>query len=117
MPRFHCPTALSSGTLLELPAGAARHVQVLRLQPGDGITLFSGDTLGEFSATVTQMGRNNVQVQVGDFVPTLREPALRVRAAALRPSHSVSRRTWLATDSCCRACASRNASRFSANSS
>jgi len=93
MPRFHCPTALSSGTLLELPAGAARHVQVLRLQPGDGITLFSGDTLGEFSATVTQMGRNNVQVQVGDFVPTLREPALRVHLAVGMPANE--RMDWL----------------------
>ena len=45
------------------------------------------------------------------------KPALRVRAAALRPSHSVSRRTWLATDSCCRAWASRNSSRRSTNSS
>ena len=46
-----------------------------------------------------------------------RRTILRVRAAALRPSHSVSRRTWLATDSCRRAWASRNSSRRSANSS
>jgi 16S rRNA (uracil1498-N3)-methyltransferase len=55
--------------LLDLPAGAARHVQVLRLQPGDVITLFNGgpgmsSTGGEFDATVTQMGRSHVQVQV-----------------------------------------------------
>ena len=42
MPRFHCPSALRSGDDIELPPGAARHVQVLRLQPGDGITLFQG---------------------------------------------------------------------------
>ena len=63
MPRFHCPTALAIGTEIELPAGAARHVQVLRLQPGDGITLFGGTGGGEWSATVTHMGRSNVRVQ------------------------------------------------------
>ena len=41
MPRFYCPTPLLTDALLELPAGAARHVQVLRLQPGDTITLFT----------------------------------------------------------------------------
>jgi 16S rRNA (uracil1498-N3)-methyltransferase len=42
MPRFHCPVDLATGLELELPAGAARHVQVLRMQPGDAITLFHG---------------------------------------------------------------------------
>mgnify|MGYP000391798487 CR=1 FL=1 len=39
MPRFYCPTPLSTGQPLSLPAGAARHVQVLRLQPGDVIMI------------------------------------------------------------------------------
>ena len=64
MPRFHCPTPLATGLVLSLPAGAARHVQVLRLQPGDGITLFNGEG-GEFDAAVTRMGRSDVEVQVG----------------------------------------------------
>jgi len=70
MPRFHCPTPLATGIELDLPPGAARHVQVLRLQPGDSITLFhggqgAGDQGGEFDATVLRMGRSDVQVQVG----------------------------------------------------
>jgi len=71
MPRFHCPVPLASGEVIDLPAGAARHVQVLRLQPGAVITLFSGGaddagaTGGEFDATVTRMGRSDVQVLVG----------------------------------------------------
>ena len=72
MPRFFCPAALATGVLLELPAGAARHVQVLRLQPGDNITLFNNGpgwvgpyAGGEFEATVTRMGRSSVEVQVG----------------------------------------------------
>ena len=40
MPRFYCAAPLVRDTELDLPAGAARHVQVLRLQPGDAITLF-----------------------------------------------------------------------------
>ena len=64
MPRFYCPTPLATGLALSLPAGAARHVQVLRLQPGDVITLFNGEG-GEFDATVTRMGRSDVDVEVG----------------------------------------------------
>ena len=45
MPRFHCPADLAPGAEIDLPPGAARHVQVLRLQPGDGITLFNGGVL------------------------------------------------------------------------
>jgi len=93
MPRFYFPTPLHPGALLELPAGAARHVQVLRLQPGDGITLFDGESLGEFNASVTQMGRSNVQVQVGEFVPTQREPGLRVHLAVGMPANE--RMDWL----------------------
>ncbi|MCU0925327.1 MAG: 16S rRNA (uracil(1498)-N(3))-methyltransferase, partial [Hydrogenophaga sp.] len=56
MPRFHCPVPLTLGAELELPAAAARHVQVLRLQPGGVITLFNGEG-GEHSATILRMGR------------------------------------------------------------
>jgi 16S rRNA (uracil1498-N3)-methyltransferase len=112
MPRFYCPCPLQPGVLLELPAGAARHVQVLRLQPGDGITLFNGEALaldlspnglmppeltaavsGEYSATVTHMGRSTVQVQVGEFVPTQREATRRVHLALGMPANE--RMDWL----------------------
>lgn len=74
MPRFFCPAPLSSGHALSLPAGAARHVQVLRLQPGDRITLFNGEG-GEFDATVTRMGRSDVEVALGTHHPVEREAA------------------------------------------
>lgn len=64
MPRFHCPADLVPGAEIELPAGAARHVQVLRMQPGEVITLFNGEG-GEFEATVIRMGRSDVDVEVG----------------------------------------------------
>lgn len=87
MPRFHCPIPLHAGATLELPPGAARHVQVLRLQPGDTITLFEGQagggfTGGEFEATVLRMGRSDVQVEVGAHRAVEREPAREVHLLA-----------------------------------
>ena len=103
MPRFFCPAPLHTGDSLELPAGAARHVQVLRLQPGDSITLFNhgpgwatgaaASPGGEFDATVTQMGRSNVQVQVGAHHAVEREAARAVHIAIAMPAND--RMDWL----------------------
>ena len=94
MPRFFCPTPLTTGTALTLPAGAARHVQVLRLQPGDAITLFNGQAPGgEFDATVTHMGRSDVQVEVGAHHSTEREPTRQVHLAVGMPAND--RMDWL----------------------
>ncbi|PIY28080.1 MAG: 16S rRNA (uracil(1498)-N(3))-methyltransferase [Comamonadaceae bacterium CG_4_10_14_3_um_filter_60_42] len=99
MPRFYCPTPLTTGDLLDLPASAARHVQVLRLQPGDVITLFNGgpdvptSSGGEFEATVTQMGRSHVQVRVGAHAAVEREAALQVHLAVGMPANE--RMDWL----------------------
>ena len=81
MPRFYCPTPLATGLPLSLPAGAARHVQVLRLQPGGVITLFNGEG-GEFDATVTRMGRSDVEVEVGAHRAVEREAARAVHLLA-----------------------------------
>ena len=81
MPRFYCPTPLATGLPLSLPAGAARHVQVLRLQPGDVITLFNGEG-GEFDATVTRMGRSDVEVEVGTHRTVEREATRAVHLLA-----------------------------------
>jgi len=107
MPRFYCPLPLLTGAVLDLPPGAARHVQVLRLQPGDAITLFNGTPVssgspdsaasnsitGEFEATVTQMGRSHVQVQVGAFTPVQREAVREVHLAVGMPAND--RMDWL----------------------
>jgi 16S rRNA (uracil1498-N3)-methyltransferase len=81
MPRFHCPTPLTTGLAFSLPAGAARHVQVLRMQPGDVITLFNGEG-GEFDATVNRMGRSDVEVEVGTHHAVEREAARSVHLLA-----------------------------------
>jgi 16S rRNA (uracil1498-N3)-methyltransferase len=92
VPRFHCPIPLSAGAELELPAAAARHVQVLRHQPGDAITLFNGEG-GQWSATILRMGRSDVAVKVGAFEDVEREPARRVHLAMGMPANE--RMDWL----------------------
>jgi 16S rRNA (uracil1498-N3)-methyltransferase len=70
--RIFVDQALLAGSELDLPAGAARHVQVLRLQPGANLTLFDGNG-GEFAATVRHMGRSEVRVRIGVHEPVERE--------------------------------------------
>ena len=56
---------MAAGGQFDLPAGAARHVQVLRLQPGDAITLFNGAAAhGQWQAQIVEMGRSHVQVRL-----------------------------------------------------
>ena len=81
MARFHCPMPLHTGDVLSLPPSVARHVQVLRLQPGDDITLFNGQG-GEFQASITRMGRSDVEVQIGAHSATEREAACAVHLLA-----------------------------------
>ncbi len=92
MPRFHCPAPLIEGQPLSLPAAAARHVQVLRLQPGQAITLFNGQG-GEWDATITRMGRSDVEVALGAHRATEREPARAVHLAMGMPANE--RMDWL----------------------
>ncbi len=92
MPRFHCPVPLTLGAELELPAAAARHVQVLRLQPGSVITLFNGEG-GEHSATILRMGRSDVTVRVDSHRPVEREASRRVHLALGMPANE--RMDWL----------------------
>ncbi len=92
MPRIFCPEPLATGALLDLPPGPARHVQVLRLQPGDAVTLFDGRG-GEYTATVTRMGRSDVAVQVGAFDAVEREAPRRVHLAVGMPANE--RMDWL----------------------
>lgn len=86
MPRFHCPLPLTEGAEIDLPEGCARHVQVLRLQPGADITLFDGGGPllrgGEWTATVLHMGRTNVRVRVGAHQAIEREGARAIHLLA-----------------------------------
>lgn len=90
--RFHAAMPLAEGASVLLPDGAARHVQVLRMQPGHTITLFNGQG-GQWQATVTRMGRSEVEVLIGAHQATEREPARAVHLAAGMPANE--RMDWL----------------------
>jgi 16S rRNA (uracil1498-N3)-methyltransferase len=97
--RIYTDQPLSPGISISLPPVAARHVQVLRFQPGNTLTLFNGqsrsdgDLEGEFTATIESMGRSDVQVEVGQFVATQRESSHAVRLAIGMPANE--RMDWL----------------------
>ena len=63
MPRFFCPLDLTAEALIELPAGAARHVQVLRMQPGQPLELFNGQG-GNWQAEIVAMTRSSVSARI-----------------------------------------------------
>ena len=92
MPRFYCDATLAPGAELVLPPSAARHVQVLRLQPGDEITLFNGQG-GQWAARVLRMGRSDVSVRLEAHEATEREAAREVTLAIGMPANE--RMDWL----------------------
>ena len=85
-PRLYIDQAIHRDDRFALPAAAARHVQVLRLQPGDAVTLFNGQG-GEWAATVAGMGRRDVDVQVIEHIAAERELSLRVTLALGMPAN------------------------------
>lgn len=97
--RFYADMALVPGTSVSLPEQTARHVQVLRLQPGGHITLFNGqgdgqrDSEGEFEATVERMGRSDVQVTIGTYTATAREAGRAIHLVVGMPANE--RMDWL----------------------
>ena len=93
--RIYTDQTLATGISISLPPVAARHVQVLRFQPGNTLTLFNGqgDIEGEFLGTVESMGRSDVQVTVGSFVVTQREANRAIHLAIGMPANE--RMDWL----------------------
>ena len=85
-PRFFIDEPLRADAPMALPAGAVRHAQVLRLQPGDAITLFDGSG-GEWDARITQIARRAVDVEVGSRREGERELPLHVTLALGVPAN------------------------------
>jgi 16S rRNA (uracil1498-N3)-methyltransferase len=86
VPRIHVDSPLRAGAELALPAHAARHVQVLRLQPGAPLRLFDGHG-GEWDGEVVQMGRKDVLARVGVFHEVEREAQCPVTLALGMPAN------------------------------
>ncbi len=85
-PRLYIDRPIEPSARFELPAGPARHAQVLRLQAGDALTLFDGRA-GEWAATVVRMGRSSVEVAVGAHEAVERELARTVTLALGMPAN------------------------------
>lgn len=84
--RLFVDAVLADAAELSLPPEPARHVQVLRLQPGDPLILFNGQG-GEWTATVTHMGRQTVDVRVGTHQTCERELVRAVTLAVGMPAN------------------------------
>jgi 16S rRNA (uracil1498-N3)-methyltransferase len=77
---------LQSGVRLTLPVAAARHAQVRRVQPGDGLCLFDGSG-SEWPACVEAMGRSEVVVLLGAAQAADRELPVSVTLAVGMPAN------------------------------
>ncbi len=98
--RLYCDLSLSPGAEIALPAAAAHHaVSVLRLQAGDGITLFNG-TGGEYSAQLVAVNKREARARLLEFDPIERESPLEITlalgiSAAERMDYSLQKATEL----------------------
>jgi len=63
MPRFYCPQPLVPGTTIALPEAVAHHIAVVRLAPGELITLFNGEG-GEVQASIVSVAKRSVTATV-----------------------------------------------------
>ncbi|MBY4949332.1 16S rRNA (uracil(1498)-N(3))-methyltransferase [Cupriavidus respiraculi] len=63
-PRFFVDTVIEADIEMPLPERVVRHAQVLRLAPGDAITLFDGRG-GSHAATLLDMGKRHAVARVG----------------------------------------------------
>ncbi|VXB36879.1 16S rRNA (uracil(1498)-N(3))-methyltransferase [Massilia sp. 9I] len=63
MPRFYCPQPLVAGSTVDLPEAVAHHLHVVRLQPGENLTLFNGEG-GQVRATLLDSGKRRASARV-----------------------------------------------------
>jgi 16S rRNA (uracil1498-N3)-methyltransferase len=84
--RLYTPDAIAGPGELTLPADAARHVQVRRLQPGDALVLFDGRG-GEWHCEVQTMGRRDVVLRVSTHSAVERELTPAVTIALGMPAN------------------------------
>ncbi len=87
MPRFYYQDALSIGATIALPDKLAHHVQVLRLSPGDQISLFNGWG-GEYVASLTLLEKKRVIAEIKTFSPREAELPYAVTLAQALPEAS-----------------------------
>jgi len=84
--RLYVDLALRPDTDIDLPAAAARHVQVRRLQPGDRVEVFNGQG-GAWQASIQHIGRSRVAVHIESFDAAERELGIAVTVAIGMPAN------------------------------
>lgn len=84
MPRFHVPQPLAAGQQLELPVEVAHHINVVRMVPGEPLTLFNGDG-GEYTAVLTEVQKKKAWAEVKVFTPREAELPFAVTLAQALP--------------------------------
>lgn len=78
IPRIFTNQPLASDQSLDLDENASRHVgKVLRMQAGRSLTLFNGQG-GEYSATISEISKKVVRVEIGEFSATDRQSPLSI---------------------------------------
>ena len=85
-PRIHVDRPLAPGAEFALGATATRHVQVLRMQPGDALTLFDGSA-GQWAGVINAISRREVRVRTLHFDAVERELARAVTLAVGMPAN------------------------------
>lgn len=78
VPRIYEPQPLSAGAVLTLGEDGANHVgRVLRMQTGQELMLFNGQG-GQYPATILEVGKKQVQVQLAELDPSEVESPLHI---------------------------------------
>lgn len=79
--RFYDPQPFQLGQTVALSEGPSHHIgKVLRMRAGDSITVFNGEG-GEYAATLTDVGKRTVNIELLSFKKDNRTPSLDVTLA------------------------------------
>lgn len=87
MPRFFVAQPLSLGLLIDLPEAVAHHVHVVRLAPGDAVTLFNGEG-GEYTAVLNSVEKRRASAEIKAYAPRDAELPYAVTLAQALPEAS-----------------------------
>ncbi|MBS1186831.1 MAG: rRNA methyltransferase [Burkholderiaceae bacterium] len=87
MPRFYCALPLVAGATVPLPPEIVRHLHVLRLTEGDGITLFDGNG-GEYAAKLASIDKKHASAALGAHSPREAELPFALTLAQALPEGS-----------------------------
>jgi len=75
--RIHCSQPLRVGAVEQLDSRGFNHLKVLRLSPGQPLTLFDGQG-GEYKAKLLELNRQGAKVEVLEFVAREAESQLKI---------------------------------------